>query len=74
MPPSSAVTERIPDAVCALMAPGQPCAKWQTPPRGVCSRKGGDRVCGECIGDIDAPAIGFRRSRPDDVSTEGYHR
>jgi hypothetical protein len=46
---------------CALMRPGQPCAKWATPPRGVCSRQGGDRVCGSCVGDIDAPAMGFRR-------------
>ena len=31
----------------------------------VCSRKGGDSVCGECIADIDAPAMGFRRARPE---------
>ena len=31
----------------------------------VCSRLGGDAVCGECIRDADAPALGFRR-RPVD--------
>ena len=29
----------------------------------VCSRMGGDAVCGECIRDPDAPALGFRRVR-----------
>lgn len=29
----------------------------------VCSRKGGSAVCGECIADPDAPAMGFRRTR-----------
>jgi len=46
---------------CGLMRPGQPCAKWATPPRGVCSRRGGNRVCGECISDVDGPVLGFRR-------------
>jgi len=27
----------------------------------VCSRAGGDAICGECIGDLDAPILGFRR-------------
>lgn len=27
----------------------------------VCSREGGGAVCGECIRDRDAPAMGFRR-------------
>jgi hypothetical protein len=48
--------------VCGLTAPGQPCAKWTTPPRGECSRQGGSRVCAECIKDLDAPALGFRRT------------
>jgi hypothetical protein len=47
--------------VCGLMAPGQPCSKWPTPPRGECSRKGGERVCGDCVHDLEAPALGFRR-------------
>lgn len=27
----------------------------------VCSRLGGDAVCGACISDLDAPMLGFRR-------------
>lgn len=50
---------------CELMKPGQPCARWETPPSGVCSRHGGDRVCGDCINDADGPALGFRRNRDD---------
>lgn len=26
-----------------------------------CSRQGGDHVCGACISDVNAPALGFRR-------------
>jgi len=51
--------------VCALTAPGQPCSKWPTPPKGQCSRQGGARVCGECIADQDAPALGFSRRGAD---------
>jgi len=54
------------DRDCALMRPGQPCAKWATPPRDVCSRQGGDRVCGECIRDVDGPVLGFRRVERDE--------
>lgn len=32
-------------------------------PGRVCSRQGGNAICGECIGDIDAPALGFRRDQ-----------
>lgn len=31
----------------------------------VCSRAGGSAVCGACIGDPDAPALGFRRQSRD---------
>ncbi len=34
---------------CDLMQPGQPCSKWATPPLGVCSREGGERICGGCF-------------------------
>lgn len=35
----------------------------------VCSRQGGDAVCGECIADLDAPALRFCR-KSDVVAAE----
>jgi hypothetical protein len=69
MPSAGVVVAPAPDktapaaTACGLTAPGQPCAKWPTPPRGECSRLNGERICGECIRDMDAPALGFRRRR-----------
>jgi hypothetical protein len=50
----------------AACAPPEECRlayDLQNWPGRVCSRKGGASVCGECIRDIDAPAMGFRRVR-----------
>lgn len=40
----------------------------------VCSRQGGDAVCGACIGDSDAPAMGFRRKDAVDMRRNGVSR